>query len=210
MSRRNRKRTENRNRTIRMPVKTEDRQDCRAKDLLFHPVISTGTRGTTEFDIYVPFLIRNGRVYLLNFIDSCGDLFLYVEAWRESSDRFCDYEDAFPLMKDCLDVQKETGVPYYFHKLDRAVSQYLYALHLLMEKGFLEKEKALALAKELYADEGDMAWAHILLSEKIRASEKERESMMRPPNMPVDLSASFPKTFMAEDLPTDEPETGTN
>lgn len=210
MSRRNRKRTENRNRAIRMPVKTEDRQDCRAKDLLFHPVVSTATRGTPEFDIYVPFLIRNRRVFLLNFIDSCGDLSIYVEVWPESSDRFCGYEDAIPLMKDCLDVQKETGVPYYFHKLDKAVSRYLYALHLLMEKEFLKKEKALALAKELYADEGDMAWAHILLSEKIRASEKERERMMRPPNMSVDLSASFPKTFMAEDLLTDGPKVETD
>lgn len=147
------------------------------EELLFRPIAyMKGRHGSPEFSIYVPFLIRNGNVFLLDFIDGCGGQSLYVEMWKADSEQFDGYEDAIPYLKDCLDVQKQTGVQFYFGKADKAVRNWLYALQLLVDKGILDDEKALEIAGELDMGDGDMNEA---VSETAAEMEKNNARMVR-------------------------------
>lgn len=127
------------------------------EELLFRPVTyMKGRHGSPEFSIYVPFLMKNGNMFLLDFIDGCGGQQLYVEMWKADAGQFDGYEDAIHYLKDCLDVQKQTGVQYYFGHADKAVRNWLYALQLFVGKGIIDAGKALELAAELDVTENDM------------------------------------------------------
>lgn len=125
-----------------------------AETMLFKPVMHKSSSEHLDFDyIYVPFLFKNDRMFILSFMDGIGDLSVHtqceVQKPEEPNERYMDVTD---LIKDCLEVQEITGVEYYFGRLNKAVCNYLYALRLLANKKIIDEEKAIALAGELGFD----------------------------------------------------------
>lgn len=171
MKRRNKKRNRN-NRPVQnvtpsvavtppvdMTVDTEEP----IKNLLFRPLIyranSSGYDRTIDFEhLLVPFMIKDNKVFLLMFMDSCGrGTNIYTECYEMDPDQPCtSYRDGMSHMKECLDVERLTGTQYYFGHLDKAVDRYLYAMQLFVNKGILEEEKAVELVTELDATKEDM------------------------------------------------------
>ena len=146
--------------------------------LLFRPVTYVKNRhGSPEFSIYVPFLIKDGNMFLLDFIDGCGGQQLYVEMWKADAGQFDGYEDAVPYLKDCLDIQKQIGVQYYFGHADKAVRNWLYALQLFVDKGIIDAEKALELAGELEIGKSGMETAAAKTAAEVAKSDARMTRM---------------------------------
>lgn len=122
-------------------------------------------------------------------LDSCGDMTLYTEMWGVGSKWMDGFEDALPAIRDCLEVQKMTGVQYYLEKVDRAVEKWLYALQLLADKGLLEKERALELARELGMAEKAMADARTAIDMKIEQARQRRDALKASPSASESMMA---------------------
>lgn len=121
-----------------------------AESLLFKPCTSQ-THGTMEFEcIFVPFLFKDGRMFVLYFIDGCGDLSVYIKCYaQDPKEPLGSYMDGTADMKACLEMQELTGVEYYFGKLNKAVQNYLYALQLFVDKEIMSADTALSLIETL-------------------------------------------------------------
>jgi hypothetical protein len=160
-------------------------------EAMFHPIMHSSSMGTgsPDFDIHVPFLVKGGNVFLLHFMDSCGDMALYTEMWGVGSKWMDGFEDALPAIRDCLEVQEMTGVQYYLEKVDRAVGKWLYALQLLADKGLLEKERALELARELGMAEKAMADARTAIDMKIEQARQRRDALKASPSASESMMA---------------------
>lgn len=158
---------------------------------MFHPIMHSSSMGTgsPDFDIHVPFLVKGGNVFLLHFMDSCGDMTLYTEMWGVGSKWMDGFEDALPAIRDCLEVQEMTGVQYYLEKADRAVEKWLYTLQLLADKGLLEKERALELARELGMAEKAMADARMVIDMKIEQARQRRNALKTSPSASESMMA---------------------
>lgn len=151
------------------------------KDLLFRPTIFKGRpNSTVDFDhITVPFAVRDNRVFMIMFMDGCGDLSMYTEMCEADPEKPSEtYRDAIPLMKECLEMEKLTGTEYYFGHLDKALERYLYAMQLFIDKKIIEKDRALEIVKELGIGTTDMAHASISVEQDIMKA-KMREDRMR-------------------------------
>lgn len=125
------------------------------KELLFRPLIYKPSSGTTiDFDhIMVPFMMKDGLVFMMMFMDSCGGLSAYTECCEADPEKpSTQYRDAMGLMKECLEIERLTGTEYYFGKLDKALERYLYSMQLFVDKGILDADSALEIVKELEVD----------------------------------------------------------
>ena len=114
---------------------------------------------------------------------------LYTEMWGVGSKWMDGFEDALPAIRDCLEVQEMTGVQYYLEKVDRAVGKWLYALQLLADKGLLEKERALELARELGMAEKAMADARTAIDMKIEQARQRRDALKASPSASESMMA---------------------
>lgn len=162
------------------------------EELLFRPIVyMKGRHGSPEFSIYVPFLIKNGNMFLLDFIDGCGGQSLYVEMWKADAEQFDGYEDAIPYLKDCLEVQKQIGVQYYFGHADKAVRNWLYALQLFVGKGIIDVGKALELAGELEIGKSGMETAAAETAAEVAKSDARMTRMRGEQKMAADAVMEF-------------------
>lgn len=162
------------------------------EELLFRPIVyMKGRHGSPEFSIYVPFLIKNGNMFLLDFIDGCGGQSLYVEMWKADAEPFDGYEDAIPYLKDCLEVQKQIGVQYYFGHADKAVRNWLYALQLFMDKGIIDVGKALELAGELGIEKENMQTAAAETAAEVAKSDARMARMRGEQKTAADAMMEF-------------------
>ena len=162
------------------------------EELLFRPIVyMKGRHGSPEFSIYVPFLIKNGNMFLLDFIDGCGGQSLYVEMWKADAEQFDGYEDAIPYLKDCLEVQKQIGVQYYFGHADKAVRNWLYALQLFVGKGIIDVGKALELAGELEIGKSGMGTAAAETAAEVAKSDARMTRMRGEQKMAADAVMEF-------------------
>lgn len=162
------------------------------EELLFRPIVyMKGRHGSPEFSIYVPFLIKNGNMFLLDFIDGCGGQSLYVEMWKADAEQFDGYEDAIPYLKDCLEVQKQTGVQYYFGHADKAVRNWLYTLQLFMDKGIIDVGKALELAGELGIEKENMQTAAAETAAEVAKSDARMARMRGEQKTAADAMMEF-------------------
>lgn len=170
-------------------------------EAMFHPIMHSSSMGTgsPDFDIHVLFLVKGGNVFLLHFMDSCGDMALYTEMWGIGSKWMDGFEDALPAIRDCLEVQEMTGVQYYLEKVDRAVGKWLYALQLLADKGLLEKERALELARELGMAEKAMADARTAIDMKIEQARQRSNALKASPSASESMMAFLEQMGTAEE-----------
>lgn len=129
------------------------------ENLLFRPLIYKSSRDTIQFDtIYVPFSIEGSLLFMLMVMDGIGDTSIYVECYETDGKTPLDsLRDGTYLIRKNLEMEKLTGIQYYFGKLDKAFNHYLYALQLFVSRGILPKEQAVGLVKELGVDVEDMA-----------------------------------------------------
>ncbi len=148
-----------------MPGITE-KKAVPAADLLFRPVsYDSGTDRILDFEnVFVPFKIEENLIYIISFMDM--DLSIYLECRELKDGTLPGYADISKRIKNCLDMQTRTGINYYFGKLDKTYNQYIYILEILVEKGFLEAEKAVELIKEIgfYEENPDSAVEHAIIS----------------------------------------------
>lgn len=164
-------------------IRVPENMGAPIKELLFHPMIyrSGHTAGkTVDFEnMHVPFLVKDNLVFQMMFMSGCGGPSVYVECIEMDPDMPSEtYRDAMLLMRECLDVEKRTGTEYYFGHLDKGLEYYTYGLQLLIDRGFLEKEHAVTLIRELGLDTDDMFRASLSVSQDIGEA-REREEQMR-------------------------------
>lgn len=190
MSKPNRKRNRNHNhrqdvapvtsQPVSSPYSKEEKGEP-IGELLFKPVIYGSSRSerTIDFEhINVPFLIKDNLVFMLMFMDSCGDLSVYTECYEaDPKEPLGSYRDGMQLMRQCLEIEQQTGVAYYFGKLDNALKHYLYAMQLLVDKGFLSRGQAVEIVKELGVEADDMEQASQTVGDDIKESIIRNERM---------------------------------
>lgn len=175
------------------------------KDLLFRPTIFKGRpNSTVDFDhITVPFAIRDDRIFMIMFMDGCGDLSVYTEMCEADPEKPSEtYRDAMPLMKECLEMEKLTGTEYYFGHLDKALERYLYAMQLFIDKGIIKKDRALEIVQELGIGTADMMHASRSVSLDI-AKAKVREDRMHGMAGERDMADSIMADFIMSVLTRD-------
>lgn len=151
------------------------------RKVLFRPLIFNNSSGRTiDFEhIQIPFLLKGSHLYTVMFLDSCGDTSIYTECYElENGNPFESYKDATELMKEVLEVEKTTGIPYYFGKIDKALETYLYGLQLFVDKEMLDRDKAVELARDLGFDTEAMLDMHQAVSDRIEETMKRREQRM--------------------------------
>lgn len=185
MSKRNRKRTMN-NRVYPAassePVSTKAEPKKSANDLLFRPLFYKRTRDQeVQFEyMRIPFLIKDNRTFMLSFSDGCGDTSIYTEMYvTDPGEPVGSFEDHMEIMKECLEIEKLTGVTYHYGKLDKAVQEYLYGLQLFVDRKIMTKEQALALAGDLGFDIDDIMAACQSVSDDLEKSKMRYNRMNR-------------------------------
>lgn len=147
------------------------------KNMLFKPV-SYQSRGNLGFDhLMVPFRVDKEKVFALAFMDSC-ELTVYIECFTlDKNGILSGYDDMSAHMKECLEMQEALGVPYYFGKLDKTFNQYLYALQIFINKGFLDKEKAIELIKDIGFDPERIQECVAAVEAEIEKGKEQRRRM---------------------------------
>lgn len=164
--------------SAQVPYKDEKPEGVLPQDVLFRPCLYE--RGdsdlTVDFEhMMVPFMLNGNRLFSMLFMDGIG-VSAYIECHElGKSGRLRGRMDGTDLVKECMEVEKLTGAPYYFGKLDKCVEYYLYAMQLFMDRNILSKQRALEILAEFGFAAGDMASAKDHVEAEIEKS-KEYEA----------------------------------
>lgn len=150
-----------------------------AGDLLYKPIAHGSGGSKCDFDIImVPFKIQGDKLFLINAVDVCSVSF-HLEYVPLTEGRISGYWDISEIMKECLEVQEETGVTYYYGKLDKAYQNYMYILRVLISRNIITKKEAkkLILAVDFDEDRFDRAANEVEAKlESVLAEERRAKS----------------------------------
>lgn len=117
---------------------------------LFRPLVYSSDFGCDFDNLYLPILKKDGYLFFLASSRVGIGSDTYLEVKNVTSDYFDSFVDAFPLMRNCLEIQEQTGVPFHVDKLNKAILWLIKNYRNLVEKEQLPLEQAVELVSELY------------------------------------------------------------